>query len=290
MTTPSGGDSDPASGDPGSLLSPLDSVDDMRATAKWMLVAAGAVGAALISGGPLVGIGQVNGALHYFFSVLGLLLALGGVGIAIWSASQVLVPRVTTPEMVRAWLKSPGPAAPARIRLGAPRSTWKALTAPKAPRLPRTPQERLARQMAGLDDLRALVENDPAAFLGADAFRADTVDELFGSPAKFWRASVSLSMQAARETAPERRALIEAYLTRATDSRSRAQAHIDWLIAAAHAWRVKKALDRSRVATLAGGVLVIIGALFFFAATADSGPTYVPVVTTTPNATATPTP
>jgi hypothetical protein len=302
MTTPSGGDPGPASGGPGSLPSPLDSVDDMRATAKWMLVAAGAVGAALISGGPLVGIGQVHGALHYFFSVLGLLLALGGVGVAIWSASQVLVPRVTTPNMVRAWLKFPGPAGPAvpaRVRLTfqaawsrlrAPRATWKALTAPRAPRLPRTPEERLARQMAGLDDLRALVESDPAGFLGADAFRADTVDKLFESPAKFWRASISLSMQAAREQVPERRTLIEAYLARATDSRSRAEAHIDWLIAAAHAWRVKKALDRSRVATLAGGVLVIIGALFFFAATADSGPTYVPVLTTPPTAAATPTP
>jgi hypothetical protein len=40
---------------------------------------------------------------------------------------------------------------------------------------------------------------------------------------------------------------------------------------------------------MAGGVLVIVGAVLFFSAT-GSGPTYVPVVTTTPTATASPVP
>jgi len=106
MTTPAGGDPAPSGpGDRqiggGSLPSPLDSVDDMRTAAKWMLAAVGAVGAVLISGGPLVAVGQVHGFWHTFLPWLGLVIALGGVGVAIWYISQVLVPRLTTPNTVR---------------------------------------------------------------------------------------------------------------------------------------------------------------------------------------------
>lgn len=86
----------------GSLPSPLDSLHDMRSTAKWMLVAAGAVGATLVSGGPLVAVGHVHGLWHPFLAWLGLVLALGGVGVAIWFTGQVLMPRLTTPDTVRA--------------------------------------------------------------------------------------------------------------------------------------------------------------------------------------------
>jgi hypothetical protein len=44
-----------------SLPSPLDAVDDLRAAARWTIAAAGAVGAALISGGSLVAVGKVHG-------------------------------------------------------------------------------------------------------------------------------------------------------------------------------------------------------------------------------------
>jgi hypothetical protein len=103
MATPAGGD--PATAEPkdafGSLPSPLDSVADMRSAAKWMLAASGAVGAVLISGGPLVAIGQVHGGLNIFLAVLGLVLAVGGVGVAIWFTSEVLVPRLMTPATFR---------------------------------------------------------------------------------------------------------------------------------------------------------------------------------------------
>ncbi len=86
----------------GSLPSPLDSIDDMRSAAKWMLAAAGAVGATLISGGTLVAIGQVHGVWNAFLAALGLVFALGGVGVAIWYTSNVLMPRLTTrPRFVR---------------------------------------------------------------------------------------------------------------------------------------------------------------------------------------------
>ena len=69
------------------------------------LVAASAVGAALISGGPLVAVGHVHGMAHALLAGAGLVLALTGVGLAIWSTSTVLSPRLTTPadaEVTRA--------------------------------------------------------------------------------------------------------------------------------------------------------------------------------------------
>jgi hypothetical protein len=55
-------------------------------------VAADAVGAALISGGPLVAVGQVHGVAHALIAGAGLVLALMGVGLAIWTTSTVLSP------------------------------------------------------------------------------------------------------------------------------------------------------------------------------------------------------
>jgi hypothetical protein len=99
MTTPASGDSGASEARSAfeSLPSPLSAVDDLRAAARWTLVAAGAVGAALISGGPLVAVGQVHGVAHALIAGTGLVVALGGVGLAIWSTSKVLSPRLTTP-------------------------------------------------------------------------------------------------------------------------------------------------------------------------------------------------
>jgi hypothetical protein len=83
------------------LPSPLDAVDDLRSTAKWTLAAAGAVGAVLISGGPLVAVGQVHGIAHALLAGAGLAIALTGVGLAIWSTSKVLSPQLTTPATLR---------------------------------------------------------------------------------------------------------------------------------------------------------------------------------------------
>jgi hypothetical protein len=83
------------------LPSPLDAVDDLRSAAKWTIAAAAAVGAALISGGPLVAVGQVHGLTHALVAGAGLILALIGVGLAIWTTSTVLSPRLTTPATLR---------------------------------------------------------------------------------------------------------------------------------------------------------------------------------------------
>jgi len=84
-----------------SLPSPLDAVDDLRSAAKWTIVAAAAVGAALISGGPLVAVGRVHGVARALIAGAGLVLALIGVGLSIWTTSAVLSPRLTTPATLR---------------------------------------------------------------------------------------------------------------------------------------------------------------------------------------------
>ena len=113
MTTPAVDGQGVASavGGPDALPSPLDSVGDMRAAAKWTLAAAGAVGAALIGGAPLVAVGQVHGVLHAVLAGLGLALALAGVGTAIWFTSKVLVPRLITPAVFK---NAGGPKRPRR--------------------------------------------------------------------------------------------------------------------------------------------------------------------------------
>jgi hypothetical protein len=104
MTTPS---SQPNTASPGgstpfdSLPSPLEAVDDLRAAARWMIAAAGAVGAVLISGGPLVAIGKVHGLGHALIAGAALVVALAGVGLAIWQTSWVLVPPITTPATLQ---------------------------------------------------------------------------------------------------------------------------------------------------------------------------------------------
>lgn len=220
------------------LPSPLAAVDDMRATAKWTLAAFGAVGVALISGGPLVAVGHVHGVAHAVIAGAGLVVALGGVGIAIWFTSKVLAPRVTTPTT---------------------------LMSPK------------------LDGFRTDVQKSPEDYFGVIA--TDVAGLL-----RHQKIAVNLARQLAAEKDPKRRVVLESYLMRATRNAERADPYVRWLLTAAHARLVAADLQRSRWWTLAGGVLVIIGAVLFFSVTGSSGPTYVPVVTTTPTPTSSPAP
>jgi hypothetical protein len=66
--------------------------------------------------------------------------------------------------------------------------------------------------------------------------------------------------------------------------------YIRYLLALGVAWQIKADLELSRKWTLAGAVLVIVGAVLFFSSTGSSGPTYMPVVTTTPTAMSSPGP
>ncbi|QKG19132.1 Conserved putative membrane protein [Actinomadura verrucosospora] len=69
----------------------------MRAAARWTIAAFGAIGAALIGGGPLVAVGRIHGFGDALIAGAALLAVLAGVSIAIWKVTQVLIPPVTTP-------------------------------------------------------------------------------------------------------------------------------------------------------------------------------------------------
>jgi hypothetical protein len=230
MTTPAGA---PGAGKAfEGLPSPLDAVDDLRAAAKWTLAAEGAVGAAIISGGPLAAVGQVHGTGHALLAGAGLAVALGGVGLAIWSTSKVLSPRLTTPQTLR---------SPA---------------------------------LAGL---RRVIEAEAAQFLGVAATK---VDDLL----MHQEIAVDLARKTAAENDPARRQVIMRQLRRTEANAARAAPYVRWLLALAHVWQIEADLRRSRWFTLAGGLLVVAGAVLFFIAT--GGPTYVPVLT--PQVTAVP--
>lgn len=246
------------------LPSPLDSVSDMRASAKWMLAAAGAVGAALISGGPLVAVGQVHGVLHAALAGLGLAIALGGVGTAIWFTSKVLVPRLMTPAV----LKKAGRAGSARPRGSGLRVRLPAFLQP-------TGQCELAA-------LKELIDEEPAEFFG---IAAASVDGLFARQEGLRQNAASLVRQAAREKDPQRRAMYRDQIRRVEENGERVGGYIRYLLALALAWQIKADLELSRKWTMTGAVLVIVGAVLFFSSTGSGGPAYVPVVTTTPTAT-----
>jgi hypothetical protein len=256
------------------LPSPLDSVGDMRSAAKWMLAAAGAVGAALISGGPLVAVGQVHGVLHAVLAGLGLVIALGGVGTAIWFTSKVLVPRLMTPAV----LQNAGRPQAAPPRRSVPRRSVLRV------RLPAILQPTRQRELVALKEL---VNAEPAEFFG---IAAASVDALFARQQGLRQNAASLARQAAREKDPRRRAMYQDQLRRVEANGERVGRYVRYLLALGLAWQIKADLELSRKWTLAGAVLVIVGAVLFFGSTGSNGPAYVPVVTTTPAATSSPAP
>jgi len=276
MASPAGVDDGTADAKsmPDALPSPLDSVGDMRSAAKWMLAAAGAVGAALISGGPLVAVGQVHGVLHAVLAGLGLVIALGGVGTAIWFTSKVLVPRLMTPAV----LQNAG-----RPQTAPPRRSVLRRSVPRV-RLPAILQPTRQRELVALKEL---VNAEPAEFFG---IAAASVDGLFARQQGLRQNAASLARQAAREKDPRRRAMYQDQLRRVEANGERVGRYVRYLLALGLAWQIKADLELSRKWTLAGAVLVIVGAVLFFGSTGSNGPAYVPVVTTTPAATSSPAP
>jgi hypothetical protein len=89
-------------------------------------------------------------------------------------------------------------------------------------------------------------------------------------------------------------AQLQTTLARLQSDLARLDASVQSLLPLGHAWLVEADLMRSRLWTLAGGVLVVVGAVLFFSVTGSSGQSLVPVLTPspTPSATApaTPTP
>jgi hypothetical protein len=265
VTAPVGSTQDPG-GANGAQPSPDTAVDDMRSTAKWTIAAAGAVGAALISGGPLVAIGQVHDALHAFLAAVGLVIALGGVGLAIWRTSKVLSPRLTTPAQL------PDPAAQVPPPAG---GRWATVSG-----LFRVDQD------AVLTKLVKQVNDEPDYFLG---ILAASVADLLRQQEQLHSYYQQLPPLIDAAQDPTLRAKLQGKLDRVQSDWVRVFACIRWVLSAANAQIVDAELRCSRAWTMAGGVLVIIGAVIFFSVTSSGGPTFVPVLTPSPTATVTPT-
>ncbi|MGW1670718.1 hypothetical protein [Streptomyces sp. NPDC002324] len=77
-------------------------VADMRAVARWTIMATAAVGGLLLGGFPLAAIGKIHGFGDIALAAGGLALAMVGVFWAIWWTGEVLTPRFTTLRSLRA--------------------------------------------------------------------------------------------------------------------------------------------------------------------------------------------
>jgi hypothetical protein len=88
-------------GSPAGLPSPLDSIADMRSSAKWTIAALAAVGTALLGGAPLSAVGKIHGLASASLAFGGLVTGLLGVGWAIWHTADALMPIGTTLAAIR---------------------------------------------------------------------------------------------------------------------------------------------------------------------------------------------
>jgi Pentapeptide repeats (8 copies) len=68
------------------------SVDRLRTAARWLIGAFGAIGAAVAIGAQFSNLGKLEGH-NRDLALLGVGLAFGGIGLAIWASARVLVPR-----------------------------------------------------------------------------------------------------------------------------------------------------------------------------------------------------
>ncbi|MFE4972077.1 hypothetical protein ACFRAR_08155 [Kitasatospora sp. NPDC056651] len=75
----------------------VDSVADMRSTARWTIGALGAVGGLVLGGLPLAGVSEVHGSTGLWLAFSGLALTVLGVSWAVYWTGDVLTPRLTTP-------------------------------------------------------------------------------------------------------------------------------------------------------------------------------------------------
>jgi hypothetical protein len=110
------------SGAGASSSSPLDVANGrIREAAKWLVASAAAVGAAMIAGSQLSSIGELDvgwptsvDRARLWVALLGAVAGLGAVVFAIWTAVQVLLPKlVLISELSEAWDNESDPLAPA---------------------------------------------------------------------------------------------------------------------------------------------------------------------------------
>ena len=109
-----------------------------------------------------------------------------------------------------------------------------------------------------LADLTSMIDKSPEEFFGS---AATSVKNLL----MHRRAMAKLQRALAAETDIARRRTLRRNLQRAQLNVARTDPYLRWLLAIAHVWQIQKALQRARLWTLAGGVLVVAGAVAFLA-------------------------
>ncbi|GAA4498622.1 hypothetical protein GCM10023191_044160 [Actinoallomurus oryzae] len=201
---------------------PADAVADMRTTARWTIAAAAGVGALLLGGAPLTAIGKISGAGEAVLAFAGLVVALGGVGWAIWQTGEALMPRIATLDD----LDDPA-----------------------------------------LADLRATIARDPSAFYGP--FGTSGAD-LRKAVAFHGTVAANLAVTAAAETDPVRVRLLDQALADARANTEAVRRLQDRLLEFVLAWKVRAAVRRARLHTLAAAAVIALGAVLFLGATHDA--------------------
>jgi hypothetical protein len=225
------------------LPSPADAVADMRATARWTIAALAGVAALLLGGAPLTAVGKISHLGDAMLAYVGLVIALGGVGWAIWQTGEALMPRVAT----LADLDDPE-----------------------------------------LADLRATMAKDPTAFYGPfqecqgdgaqgvgrhgrkDPNGATYHDGLRRAAARHGVVAAKLAVKAAAEEDPVRSRLLAQALEDARANAELAERLQRQLVEFVHAWKVRAAVRRARVHTLAAAAVIALGAVLFLSATHET--------------------
>jgi hypothetical protein len=118
-----------------------------------------------------------------------------------------------------------------------------------------------------LTGLRAQIDTDPAAFYGPFG---TSVADLQAAYRRFDIAAARVAIMLAGESDPTRQRILTQGLADASANAAQARARLRWLLALAHAWRVRNLLRRARLHALLGGTAVVVGAILFLIATTMS--------------------
>jgi hypothetical protein len=112
--------------------------------------------------------------------------------------------------------------------------------------------------------LRAQIDADPAAFYGSFG---TSVADVQAAYRRFDRAAAQVAIMLAAERDPTRQRILTQGLADASANAGQARARLNWLLALAHAWRVRDLLRRARLHAFIGGAAVAVGAVLFVVAT-----------------------
>lgn len=115
-----------------------------------------------------------------------------------------------------------------------------------------------------LAGLRAQIAADPRAFFGPFG---DSAADLEAAARRYDTAAAQIAVLLAGEPDPVRQRVLAQGLADAQANAAQASARLRWLVALAHAWRVRDQLRAARLHTFAGAGVAALGAVLFVVAT-----------------------